>query len=37
MVYYVTIAVWYILSLLPFWVHYLLSDFIYLILYNLVV
>ena len=36
MVYYVTIAVWYILSLLPFWVHYLLSDFIYLILYKLV-
>lgn len=36
MVYYVTIAVWYILSLLPFWVHYLLSEFIYLILYKLV-
>jgi len=27
-------AVWYLLSLLPFWVHYVLSDFIYIVLYK---
>ena len=29
-------ALWYLLSLLPFWVHYLLSDFVYLVLYRLI-
>lgn len=29
-------AVWYLFSLLPFRVHYLMSDFIYLILYRLI-
>ena len=29
-------AVWYLLSLLPFWVHYVLSDFIYIVLYKVV-
>ncbi len=29
-------SLWYLLSLLPFWVHYLLSDFVYLILYRLI-
>lgn len=33
--YYIVYAIWYLLSLLPFWVHYLFSDFIYLILYKL--
>ena len=36
MTYKIVYAIWYLLSLLPFWVHYLLSDFIYLILYKLV-
>ena len=27
-------ALWYLLSLLPFWVHYLLSDFVCLVLYR---
>lgn len=35
MIYKIVHAIWYLLSLLPFWVHYLLSDFIYLILYKL--
>ena len=29
-------SLWYLLSLLPFWVHYLLSDFVYLVLYRLI-
>ena len=29
-------ALWYLLSLLPFWVHYLLSDFVCLVLYRLI-
>lgn len=33
--YYIVRFVWYVFSLLPFWVHYLFSDFIYLILYKL--
>ncbi len=33
--YYLLYIVWYALSLLPFWVHYVLSDIIYLILYKL--
>jgi KDO2-lipid IV(A) lauroyltransferase len=36
MTYKIVYAIWYLLSLLPLWVHYLLSDFIYLILYKLV-
>jgi len=36
MTYKIVYAIWYLLSLLPFWVHYLFSDFIYLILYKLV-
>ncbi|MBR6276179.1 MAG: lysophospholipid acyltransferase family protein [Prevotella sp.] len=35
-VYYLVLAVWYLLSLLPFWVHYLLSDLLYLILYRMI-
>lgn len=34
--YYLLYAVWYLLSLLPLWVHYLFSDFIYLILYKVI-
>ena len=33
--YYIVYAIWYLLSLLPFWVHYLFSDIIYLVLYKL--
>lgn len=33
--YYIIYAIWYLLSLLPFWIHYLFSDLIYLILYKL--
>ena len=29
-------SLWYLLSLQPFWVHYLLSDFVYLVLYRLI-
>lgn len=36
MTYKLLYCVWYLLSLLPWWVHYLLSDAIYLILYRLV-
>ena len=32
--FYTVKALWYLLSLLPFWVHYLFSDLIYLILYK---
>ena len=35
-VYYILRTVWFLLSLLPLWVHYLLSDLIYLILYRLI-
>ena len=35
MLYYVLYAFWYVLSLLPFWVHYLLSDFLYVVVYRL--
>ena len=33
--YYIVYAVWYLLSLLPLWVHYMLSDIVYLIVYRL--
>ena len=29
--YYMLLTIWYLLSLLPLWVHYLLSDLLYLI------
>lgn len=33
---YITLlAVWYLMSRLPFWVHYLLSDLLYLIIYKM--
>lgn len=35
-IYYLVSALWYLLSLLPLWIHYLFSDFIYLILYKLI-
>ena len=35
-VYYLVSAVWCLLSLLPFCIHYLFSDFVYLILYRLI-
>ena len=35
LLYYLVYGLWYALSLLPFWIHYLFSDFIYLILYKL--
>ncbi len=31
--YYIVVAIWYLLSLLPMWVHYILSDFLFLLLY----
>lgn len=34
--YYILLCVWYLISLLPFWVLYRLSDFIYCLLYYLV-
>ena len=34
--YHLTSGLWNLLSFLPFWVHYLLSDFIYLIIYRLI-
>ncbi|MBQ8712385.1 MAG: lysophospholipid acyltransferase family protein [Prevotella sp.] len=34
--YYLLCSVWFLLSLLPFWVHYLLSDFIYIIIYKVI-
>ena len=33
--YYMLLSVWYLLSLLPLWVHYLLSDLLYLIVYKI--
>ena len=33
--YYIVLAVWYVFSLLPLRVHYVLSDIIFLILYGL--
>ena len=33
-VYHTIYASWYVLSLLPFWVHYLLADLLYLIIYK---
>ena len=35
-VYYIVISIWYLLSLLPLKVHYLLSDLLYLIIYKMV-
>lgn len=35
-VYYLVTAGWYLLSLLPFWMHYLLSDLLYVILYRMI-
>jgi KDO2-lipid IV(A) lauroyltransferase len=35
-VYYLVTVVWYLLSLLPFWMHYLLSDLLYVILYRII-
>ena len=35
-VYYLVSSLWYLLSLLPFCIHYLFSDFIYFILYRLI-
>jgi len=34
--YYLLLGVWYMLSLLPFWVHYLLSDLLYLLAYKII-
>jgi KDO2-lipid IV(A) lauroyltransferase len=34
--YYLIYGVWWLLSLLPLWVHYLLSDLIFLILYRMI-
>ena len=34
--YHIVLCLWYLFSLLPFWVHYLLSDLIYGLLYYLV-
>ena len=36
LLYYIVFTIWYLLSLLPFWVHYILSDLIYLVLYKLI-
>ena len=36
LVYYLVLGIWYLLSLLPMRVHYILSDVIYLIVYRLV-
>jgi KDO2-lipid IV(A) lauroyltransferase len=33
--YYILLTVWYLLSLFPLWIHYLLSDLLYLIGYKL--
>jgi len=35
-IYYIVYAIWYALSLLPFWVHYLFSDLLYPVVYYLV-
>ena len=34
--YYLLLGVWFLLSLLPLWVHYLLSDLFYVIVYRLI-
>ena len=34
--YYLLLGIWYLLSLLPLWVHYLLSDFLYFIFYKII-
>ena len=36
LLYHIVSALWGLLSLLPFWVHYLLSDFIYIIIYKVI-
>lgn len=36
MVYYITTFVWYILSLMPLWVHYMFSEMLYILLYKLI-
>lgn len=36
MAYFLSLGVWYLFSLLPFWVHYLFSDLIYLLLYHVI-
>ncbi len=33
--YYIVLAVWYLLSLLPMWVHYILSDLMFILLYHI--
>ncbi len=33
LLYYIVLAVWYLLSLLPMWVHYILSDLMFILLY----
>ena len=30
------LGIWYLLSLLPFWMHYLLSDLLYLLAYKMI-
>ena len=34
--YYIVFAIWYLFSLLPLWVHYLISDVLYLFIYKIV-
>lgn len=34
--YYIVYSIWYLLSLLPFWIHYIMSDFFYLIVYRMI-
>ena len=36
MMYYITFAFWYLLSLLPMRIHYIISDILYLLIYKLV-
>ena len=33
--YYIVFAIWYLFSLLPLWVHYLISDALYLFIYKI--
>lgn len=33
--YYIVFAIWYLFSLLPLWVHYLISDVLYLFIYKI--
>ena len=35
-IYYLVSGLWYLLSLLPFCIHYLFSDLVYLILYRMI-